>query len=255
MEIVRLRSIEISLGLDVVSFAWSFFNSFCQKPAEKRGWTKKQTKKTEAQILALKRKTTIPIPKISPPQKKRKRHTPTLTTNPAKAQKTSSGLEMKGPGHPTPMGTIPQVQRSLYDSQVPKTVGFWWYQKSGNASKTSGTVILWLFFSFNFATFWEFLASKNPDLADVDFGAHLFWSSYGWDWIWFVETKIHQFFGLSVLLAFGWSGAIVCWKFFLVEEFRARNLSSSWGFLRYIYNTWVKHLWALLLCVISFTQW
>ena len=162
---VRLRSIEISLGFDVVSFAWSFFNSFCQKLQKTEDEPK--NKKTEAHIWAFKRKTKIPIPKSFPPPKKKNTHQLYQRTRPrlVTPQKNSSGLEMKGPGHPTPMGTIPQVQRSLYDSQVPRTVGFWWQEPKGSASapNKNGPALgnLWLFFSFNFATFWEFSAAKK----------------------------------------------------------------------------------------------
>ena len=48
-----------------------FFNSFCQKLQKKEDEPKK-IKKTAAHLLALKRKTKIPIPKLFPPPKKKR---------------------------------------------------------------------------------------------------------------------------------------------------------------------------------------
>eukprot|EP00434_Breviolum_minutum_P027543 symbB.v1.2.024363.t1/scaffold2300.1/size82923/2 len=60
---------------------------------------------------------------------------------------TGTCLEMKGPGHPTPMGTIPQVQRSLYDSQGRRADSLYNYRKAVAMNWVALSVSLLISFS------------------------------------------------------------------------------------------------------------
>lgn len=166
-----------------------FFNSFCQKQQKKEDEPKK-IKKTAAHLLALKRKTKIPIPKLFPPPKK-KRHAPTLPTNPAKVgnstKKRPQVLRWKVQGIQLPWERYHKCNEVSMIRRYHELSGFGGRNlreaRRPQTKMDQPWVICGCFFPFFSATFWEFLAAKKQIFADVGF-AHLFWSSYGWDWIW-----------------------------------------------------------------------
>lgn len=189
------------------------------KNCRKKRMNQKKQKNRSAYFSSQKKNKDPHSKNIPPPPKKR--HAPTLPTNPAKVgnstKKRPQVLRWKVQGIQLPWERYRKCNEVSMIRRYHEPSGFGGRNlreaRRPQTKMDQPWVICGCFFPFFSATFWECLAAKKQIFADVGF-AHLFWSSYGWDWIWFVETKIHQFFGPSVLLAFGWSGAIVCWKSF-----------------------------------------